>query len=174
MMILINPSDFDPRRAVPVSGLLGAYPFLTGPSARAFIFRAEPHMNWHGEMVPGNGLAGAIRRIGGKGGKVLIDPVLFGDWLRAQPYPDTLLTTSQSLARTEHPLKRAAAMIERRIAARDSGGDALRVFSKHIGRGRPRRDDVATRPAHAEQDAGDVIVGRQTSRQRQSQREAAV
>jgi hypothetical protein len=87
MMILINPNDFDPRRAVPVGGLLAAYPFLTGPSARAFIFRAEPHLNCRGEMVAGNGLAGAIRRIGGKGGKVLIDPVLFGNWLRAQPCP---------------------------------------------------------------------------------------
>jgi hypothetical protein len=88
MTIQINPNDFDPRRAVSISGLLSAYPFLTGPSARAFIFRAEPRLNRCGEVVRGNGLAGAIRRIGGKGGKVLIDPDLFGDWLRAQPHPD--------------------------------------------------------------------------------------
>jgi hypothetical protein len=88
MTIQINANQFDPRRAVSVGGLLSAYPFLTGPSARAYIFRAEPHLNCRGEMVAGNGLAGAIRRIGGKGGKVIIDPVLFGDWLRAQPTPD--------------------------------------------------------------------------------------
>ena len=81
----INPSDFDPRRAVTVSRLVDAYPFLTGAAARAHIFRAERHMNHRGEKVPGNGLAGAIRRIGGKGGKVLIEPVLFGEWLRMQP-----------------------------------------------------------------------------------------
>jgi hypothetical protein len=84
-MVLISPNDFDPRRAVPVSGLLAAYPFLTEPSARAFIFRARPRVNSRGELVAGNGLAGAIRHVGGKGGKVLVDPVLFGDWLRAQP-----------------------------------------------------------------------------------------
>jgi hypothetical protein len=88
MTTQINPSDFDPRRAVPVSGLVAAYPFLTGAAARAHILRAEPHANSRGEMVAGNGLAGAVRRIGGKGGKVIIDPVLFGEWLRAQPTPD--------------------------------------------------------------------------------------
>jgi hypothetical protein len=87
MTTQINPNEFNPGRAVPVSGLLHAYPFLTGPAARAYIFRAEPHLNCRGETVAGNGLAGAIRRIGGKGGKVLVDPVLFGDWLRAQPRP---------------------------------------------------------------------------------------
>jgi hypothetical protein len=88
MIVPINPSEFDPRRAVPVSGLLLVYPFLTGPSVRAHIFRAQPHLNSRGTIVPGNGLAGAIRRIGGKGGKVIVDPVLYGDWIRAQPMPD--------------------------------------------------------------------------------------
>ena len=82
-----NPDDFDARRAVTVNGLLDLYGFLTGPAARAMIFRAECHFNSRGEVVPGNGLAGAIRRVGGKGGRVLVDPVLFGEWLRAQPIP---------------------------------------------------------------------------------------
>jgi hypothetical protein len=84
----IDPSDFNPHRAVPVNELVAAYPFLTGAAARAYIFRAEPHINSRGETAPGNGLACAIRRIGGKGGKVLIDPVLFGEWLRMQPSPN--------------------------------------------------------------------------------------
>jgi hypothetical protein len=161
MMILINPSDFDPRRAVPVTSLLAAYRFLTGPSARAFICRADPHRNSRGEMVPGNGLAGAIRRIGGKGGKVLIDPVLFGDWLRAQPHPDPPLTTSQSHARTGDPLKRAAATIETDAA--------LRAVNKNTGKNRPRRDDVALL---AELDLEDGTHEGAAGRRRQPQREA--
>ncbi len=59
------------------------------PSLRAYIQRAEPHLNSRGEYVDGNGLAGAIRRIGGRYGKIIADPVLFGQWVQGQPSPTT-------------------------------------------------------------------------------------
>jgi hypothetical protein len=56
---------------------------FTEPAIRALIHRAEPHYDARGELVPGNGLAACIARIGGKGGRVLIDEDGFAAWLEA-------------------------------------------------------------------------------------------
>jgi hypothetical protein len=56
---------------------------FTEPALRALIYRAEPHYDARGELVPGNGLATCITRLGGKGGRVLIDQDCFAEWLEA-------------------------------------------------------------------------------------------
>ena len=88
MGLQINPEDFDPRRAKSLKDVLAQYNGLfSSASLRAYIYRAEPHLNSRGERVGGNGLAGAIRRIGGRYGKVVADPVLLDKWLSGQPNP---------------------------------------------------------------------------------------
>jgi hypothetical protein len=88
MGIHIDPNEFDPRRATTVKGLGAQYAeTFTDASLRAYFHRAEPHLNSRGERVEGNGLAGAIRRVGGRYGKILVDPILFEKWLRGQPCP---------------------------------------------------------------------------------------
>jgi hypothetical protein len=54
---------------------------FTEAAIRAHVRRAEPHYDARGELVPGNGLAGAITRVGGKGGRVLIDEDGFAAWI---------------------------------------------------------------------------------------------
>jgi hypothetical protein len=56
---------------------------FTEPSIRALIYRAEPHYDARGQRVRGNGLAACITRLGGKGGRVLIDEDGFAGWLEA-------------------------------------------------------------------------------------------
>jgi hypothetical protein len=56
------------------------YPF-TAAALQMLIHRRHPHFNARGELVPGNGLAGAISQPGGKGGKILIDELAFAAWL---------------------------------------------------------------------------------------------
>ena len=56
---------------------------FTEPALRALIHRAEAHYNARGEFAPGNGPAACITRLGGKGGRVLIDEDGFAAWIEA-------------------------------------------------------------------------------------------
>jgi hypothetical protein len=55
---------------------------------RYLIEHAEPHYNAKGERVPGNGLARAIAKIGGRAdrkyGTILIDLIEFDEWVDRQ------------------------------------------------------------------------------------------
>jgi hypothetical protein len=55
---------------------------------RYLIEHAEPHFNAKGERVPGNGLARAIAKIGGRAdrkyGTILIDLIEFDEWVDRQ------------------------------------------------------------------------------------------
>lgn len=67
-----------------VEQIAALYPGVFTPSAiRALIYRAKPHYDARGQRVDGNGLAPHISRVGGKGGKVLIDETGFAVWLES-------------------------------------------------------------------------------------------
>lgn len=72
-----------PRRSWrTVEQIAASYPGVFTPSAiRALIYRAKPHYDARGQWVEGNGLAEHVCRLGGKGGKVLIDEAGFAAWL---------------------------------------------------------------------------------------------
>lgn len=69
-----------PRRWRTVEQVAQTYPF-TEAAIRMLIQRSRPHYNHRGELIDGNGLAGAICQPGGRHGKVLIDEITFGLWL---------------------------------------------------------------------------------------------
>lgn len=69
-----------PLTALTVRQLSERFPAFSEPALRNLIFCAKPRPSSKG-IIPGNGLAPAIIRIGRK---VLIDAEQFQDWLRSQ------------------------------------------------------------------------------------------
>jgi hypothetical protein len=56
------------------------YPFSEA-ALRALFQRSRPHYDHKGELVAGNGLAGAFCQPRGKNGRVIIDTLAFDRWL---------------------------------------------------------------------------------------------
>ena len=73
---------------VDIQTLADRRPAFTPRRIRHLIDGAKPHYNAKGEMLPGNGLASAIAKVGarqdGKFGVVLIDLNAFDQWVDAQ------------------------------------------------------------------------------------------
>ena len=80
MKMFNKPKD---KRLVTVRELvnLPQYEWLSHASMRHLIFQAEPRYASNGDVIPGNGLATAIIRIGRK---VLIDLDAFEAWIETQ------------------------------------------------------------------------------------------
>ena len=70
---------------------LPGYDWATGRSMRHYIFNAEPRQTSRGEVIPGNGLAAAIIRIGRK---ILIDLDEFDAWIDRQRATGPFSSTS--------------------------------------------------------------------------------
>ena len=78
----VTPSDTAPSRDWrTIHQLSDKFPAYSPAAIRTLIQRSRPHYNHRGELVEGNGLAGAISQPGGKNGKIMVDAIAFAAWL---------------------------------------------------------------------------------------------
>lgn len=79
-------SDAMAKKWLSVQQFSAKYPVFTENSLRALIFSSKPRLRARGksenEVIPGNGLAHAIRKVGRR---VLIDEVAFMEWVDSRP-----------------------------------------------------------------------------------------
>ena len=74
-------TESTPRPLFTVAQFADRHPAFPQPGMRSHILNATDRVNSRGERIPGNGLAGAIVRVGRR---VLIDEQAFFRWIAAQ------------------------------------------------------------------------------------------
>jgi hypothetical protein len=145
-----TPAPFRRRRWRTVRQIAQAWPgVFTEPALRGLIHRADPHYDARGELVPGNGLAVSITRLGGKGGRVLIDECGFAAWLEAglisapapntdtEPTPRALRRAAQRGSEaSQRPHRRSGARTEATPREHSQGSQEPKGSSKHRPVGR--------------------------------------